>query len=358
MNIGVPREIKEEEYRVAVTPAGTGELAFRGHRVFVEAGAGMGSGFSDREYESAGAVVTDRETVFENSELIVKVKEPMPEEFPLFHKGQALFTYLHLAANPELVRFLVEHSITALGYETLEQGGRLPLLAPMSEVAGRMVVFMGAYFMQKPAGGRGIFPPGVVGLCPARVLILGAGVVGSNAARVAAGLGLDTLVLNRSIGRLKELDDLYRGRIKTRVLTGVSVEEGIRWADMAIGAVLVPGGRTPVLVRKELVKKMRKGSVVVDVSVDQGGCFETTKPTTHSAPTYEACGIVHYCVANMPGVYPRTSTLALTNATLPFIKIMAGKGIDRALGEEPSLRSAVNIRSGRIVHPALPGYEE
>ena len=353
MIIGIPREIKREEYRVAVTPAGAGELAEAGHTVLVEERAGEGSGFGDEEYRRQGAMVLSRDELFREAELIVKVKEPLPAEFGLFRQGQALFTYLHLAPNRELIAFLCERRVTALAYETLEHGGGLPLLAPMSEIAGRMAPLAGAWSLQRINGGAGLLPTGAVGVKPARAVILGAGTVGYNAARVAAGLGMEVTVLNRGVERLQRIDELFDGRVATLALSGAHIREEIRTADLVIGAVLVPGGRTPVLVTREMLATMKQGAVIVDVAVDQGGCCETTRPTTHDRPVYEVDGIVHYCVANMPGAYPRTSTLALTNATLPYVRLLADRGIDAAIAASPELASAVNIRDGRIVHPVL-----
>ncbi len=353
MIIGVPREIKEEEYRVAVTPAGAGALKRDGHTVLVEPGAGAGSGFSDDEYLEADADVVGREVLFEKAELIVKVKEPLPPEYGLLRQGQALFTFLHLAPNRELTELLLDRGIAAFGYETLRKDGSLPLLAPMSEIAGRMAPLVGSFYLQKIKGGRGVLCSGASGVKPARALILGAGVVGTNAARFSAALGMDTVVLNRDPERLRKIDEIFMGRVKTLPLTVHNLERELRDADVMVGAVLVPGARAPVLVTREMLSLMRKGAVIVDVSVDQGGCVETTRPTTHDDPVYEVEGVIHYGVANMPGAYPRTSTLALTNATLPYIKILAAKGVEKAVGEDPVMRSALNTYKGRIVHEGL-----
>ncbi|MBI5656197.1 MAG: alanine dehydrogenase [Geobacter sp.] len=353
MIIGIPREIKREEYRVAVTPGGTTELVGAGHTVLLEERAGEGSGFSDEEYRRQGALVLSRDELFREAELIVKVKEPLPAEFQLFRQGQALFTYLHLAPNRELTAFLCEQRVTALAYETLEHGGGLPLLAPMSEIAGRMAPLAGAWSLQRINGGAGLLPTGAVGVKPARAVILGAGMVGYNAARVAAGLGMEVTVLNRGVERLQRIDELFCGRVATLALSGAHIREEIRTADLVVGAVLVPGGRTPVLIMREMLATMKQGAVIVDVAVDQGGCCETTRPTSHDRPVYEVDGIIHYCVANMPGAYPRTSTLALTNATLPYVKLLADRGIEQSIASSPALSSAVNIRDGRIVHPML-----
>jgi len=353
MIIAVPKEIKKEEYRVAVTPAGVAELVAAGHEVLVEPSAGCGSGFSDDHYRQSGAAVVSRAELFGRGELIVKVKEPLAEEFTLLWEGQTLFTYLHLAANRELTRFLLERRITALAYETLEINGALPLLAPMSEVAGRMAPLAAAWSMQRFKGGAGLLPTGAVGVRPARVLILGAGTVGSYAARVAAGMGMDTVLLNRGIERLQRLDEVTGGRVRTGLLLRENLDAELREADVIIGAVLVPGGRTPQLITREMLGEMKPGAVIVDVAVDQGGCAATTHATTHDDPTYLVDGIVHYAVANMPGAYPRSSTLALANATLPYLLKFAGNGVAGAMAREPALATAVNVRDGRLVHPAL-----
>lgn len=353
MVIGIPKEIKKFEYRVGLTPAGSEELKRDGHAVLIETGAGEGSGFSDAEYLRAGADIVDRASLFKKADLIVKVKEPLPSEYALLREGQSLFTYLHLAPNYELTELLLKKRITAIGYETLEKDGLLPLLAPMSEIAGRMAPLMGAFYLQGVYGGEGLLPTGATGVKPARALILGAGVVGTNAARISIGLGMDTAVMNRGTARLQRLDEMFMGRLTTLPLTADSVREEIKNADMVIGAVLVPGGRTPVLISRAMLKTMKKGSVIIDVSVDQGGCAETSRPTTHDNPVYEVEGIVHYTVANMPGAYPRTSTMALTNATLPYIKILTAKGIEKALEEDTVIRSAVNTYKGKIIHKTL-----
>lgn len=353
MVIGIPREVKKEEYRVAVTPAGAAELAAAGHELLVESAAGSGSGFSDEQYLQSGARIVAREELFQSAALIVKVKEPLPEEFALFREGQALFTYLHLAPNRELTDFLLQRRVTALAYETLESNGMLPLLAPMSEVAGRMAPLVGAWCLQRCKGGAGLLPGGAIGVSPAKALILGGGTVGSHAARIAAAIGMETVVLNRSVERLQRIDELSNGRIRTGILLRDNINAEIRDADLVIGAVLVPGGRTPLLIPRNLLAGMKKGAVIVDVAVDQGGCAETTRPTTHDNPTYLVDGIVHYAVANMPGAYPRTSTLSLTNATLPFLMMLAADGVELAIEKHPVLATAVNIRDGRIVHGTL-----
>ncbi len=353
MIIGIPREIKKEEYRVAITPYGVAELKRDGHTILIESSAGEGSGFSDNEYLNEDADIVDRDTLFKKSDIILKVKEPLPEEYGLLREGQAIFTYLHLAPNRELAEILLKKKITGLAYETLQKDGALPLLAPMSEIAGRMAPLMGAYYLQKKYKGTGVLPTGATGVKPAKAVILGAGVVGSNAAHVCVGLGMDTFIMNRGVERLQKLDELFMGRLKTLPLTEHNIREEIVDADIIVGAILVPGGETPVLIKREMLKTMKQGAVIVDVSVDQGGCAETSKPTTHDTPIYVIDGIIHYCVANMPGAYPRTSTLALTNATFQYIKILAGKGVDRALKESGEIKSSLNTYKGEIANKAL-----
>jgi len=353
MIIGVPKEIKKDEFRVGITPAGVEELKLDGHTVLIEAGAGEGSGFSDEEYLNADADIVDRGTVFAKSDLIVKVKEPLPSEYGLFSERQAIFTFLHLAPNRELTEMLLSKRVTSLGYETLEKNGRLPLLFPMSEIAGRMAPFMGAYYLQSFRGGRGILPTGTIGVKPAKALILGAGVVGTNAATVCTGLLMDTVVIDKKMEGLQKIDEMFPGRVKTLPPSAQNVRNEIRDADIIIGAILVPGGKTPLLITRDMLKMMGRGTVIVDVSVDQGGCIETSRPTTHDEPVYEVDGIIHYTVANMPGAYPRTSTLALTNVTLPYIRTLANKGIESAVREDDQIRSSLNTYRGEIVHPAL-----
>ncbi len=353
MIIAVPKEIKTEEYRVGLTPAGAAELSTAGHEVLVQNDAGIGSGFSDDQYRQMGAEIVPRDELFRRAELVVKVKEPLPQEFELFREGQTLFTYLHLAPNPQLTRFLMARRLTALAYETLELNGALPLLAPMSEVAGRMAPLVAGWCLQRHRGGTGFLPTGAAGVRPAKAVILGGGTVGSHAARVAAGIGMDTIVLNRSMDRLRRIDELTDGRVRSGILTGEAIRSEIRDADLIIGAVLTTGGRTPLLLTGEMLGEMKKGAVIVDVSVDQGGCAATTRPTTHNAPTYIVNDIVHYAVANMPGAFPHTSTMALTNATLPYIMQLAARGIDSAIDEVPALATSVNVRDGRLIHPAL-----
>ncbi len=353
MIIGVPKEIKIEEFRVGLTPVGARELVRGGHAVLVETDAGTGSGFSDDEYRKAGAEISTREDVFLRAELVVKVKEPVTPEYPLLREGVGLFTYLHLAPNPELTRVLLEKKVTGLAYETLERDGKLPLLAPMSEIAGRMAPLMAAFYLQKFKGGSGILPTGVSGVRPGKIVVLGAGVVGTNAARVGMGLGMEAVVINRDPAGLQRIDELFKGRVRTLPMTVHALEEEIVDTDIIIGAVLVPGGRTPILITRDMLGSMKKGSVIVDVSIDQGGCTETSRPTTHDDPVFIVDGIVHYCVANMPGAYPRTSTLALTNATLPYVRVIADSGIKKAVQDDPVIKSALNTYHGKIVNKAL-----
>lgn len=350
MIIGVPKEIKDHEYRVSITPEGVRALKDGGHHVVIEPSAGVGSGFTDDEYRRAGATIARvKEEVFQQAELIVKVKEPLLSECHLFQPGQTLFTYLHLASLPELTKTLLERRVTAIAYETTEaKDGSLPMLKPMSEIAGRMSVQVGARYLEKTQGGRGVLLAGVPGVESAKVVVLGAGIVGSAATQIAVGMGAQVTVINLDIERLRHLDDLYRGRIVTRAATQAAIEESVPQADLVIGAVLVPGARAPKLVSRELVSRMKAGSVVVDVSVDQGGCFETTKPTTHSDPVYLVDGVLHYGVANMPGIVPRTSTLALTNATLPFIVRLASEGVERAVRSDHGLAKGVNLKDGKV----------
>lgn len=350
MVIGVPKEIKDHEYRVSVTPDGARVLQEAGHRVLVEPSAGEGSGFSDDDYRKAGAqVAPSKREVFDGAELIVKVKEPQLLECPLFRPGQTVFTYLHLAALPDLTRALLDAKVTAIAYETTEaEDGSLPMLTPMSEIAGRMAVQAGAFYLERIHGGRGLLLGGVPGVPPAKVVILGAGVVGSGAVRIAVGMGAQVTVFNLDLDPLRRLDEEYHGRIVTLASHQPWIDRAVEEADLVIGAVLVRGAKTPKLVRRETVSRMKPGSVMVDVSVDQGGCFETTRPTSHSAPTYEVDDVVHYCVSNMPGIVPRTSTLALTNATLPFIVRLASAGIEQAIRSVPGLARGVNIREGTV----------
>ncbi len=350
MVIGVPKEIKDNEYRVSVTPDGARVLRAGGHTVLVEPSAGEGSGFADDDYRQAGAAIAaNTHEVFERADLIVKVKEPQLSECHMFRPGQALFTYLHLAALPDLTRALLDAKITAIAYETTEAEDRsLPMLKPMSEIAGRMAVQVGAFYLERVRGGRGILLSGVPGVAPAKVVILGAGVVGSGATRIAVGMGAQVTVFNLDLEQLRRLDAEYQGRIVTLAANQPWIDRAVEGADLVIGAVLVRGAKAPKRVRRETVANMQPGSVMVDVSVDQGGCFETTRPTSHSKPTYDVDGVIHYCVSNMPGIVPRTSTLALTNATLPFIVRLASAGIDQAIRSDAGLARGVNVREGKV----------
>lgn len=353
--IGVPKEIKDHEYRVGLTPGSVRELTADGHTVVVQTGAGAEIGFSDTDYQAAGASIAETaEDVFATAEMIVKVKEPQPAECRRLRPGQLLFTYLHLAPDPEQARLLMESGCTAIAYETVtDQAGRLPLLAPMSEIAGRMAIQVGATALHKSAGGSGVLLGGVPGVLPGKVLVIGGGVVGANAARMAMGLGADVVLADRSVARLAQLDDLFGPRLKTVYASADALDQLVTDADLVVGAVLVVGAAAPKLVSREQLGRMRRGSVLVDVAIDQGGCFETSHATTHSDPTYMVDGIVHYCVANMPGAVARTSTQALNHATLPFVQALAGKGWRRALAEDPHLLAGLNVHDGRITHPAV-----
>ena len=355
MLIGVPKEVKTHEYRVGLVPGSVRELAHHGHEVIVEAGVGAGIGFDDREYRSAGArIATAAAEVFAAAELIVKVKEPQPQEVALLHPGQILFTYLHLAADKELTQSLIRSGAIAIGYETVTDArGGLPLLAPMSEVAGRMSVHVGAHCLEKEQGGIGVLLGGVPGVPAAKVVILGGGVAGTNAARMAMGMEAYVTVIDRSLPRLYELDLQFGAQLHTLYSTMENIEREVAAADLVIGAVLIPGAAAPRLVSRDLVRAMRPGTVIVDISIDQGGCFETSRPTTHAAPTYIEEGVVHYCVTNMPAAVARTSTVALNNATLPFVLALADHGWRGALAEDPHLRDGLNICRGRVTHPAV-----
>jgi len=351
MIIGVPKEIKNGEKRVAVTPQGVDALVAHHHRVVVEKGAGIGSGFSDREYEKAGAkVVEKKEDIWNEAHMVVKVKEPLEPEFPLMRPGQIIFTYLHLAADRELTHRLMESRIVGIGYETIqERDGSLPLLRPMSEIAGRASVLAGGMCLEAAHGGRGVLLCGASGVPPAKVVILGAGVAGSNACKVAVGIGARVSILDIQPARLSYLHDITQGHITTFISNRMTISEEITDADLVIGAVLIPGAQAPRLVTRQMLRRMRPGSAIVDISVDQGGCFETTHPTTHEHPTYLEEGIVHYCVANIPGAYPRTSTYALTNATFPYVLQMADKGYEKAMEENETLRKGLNLIDGKVV---------
>ena len=354
MRIGVPKEIKNQEYRVGLVPDSVRELAGRGHEVLVEKGAGAGIGCDDAAYKAAGAAIApDADAVFAESEMIVKVKEPQEVEWKRLTEKHILFTYLHLAPDPAQTIGLMESGCTAIAYETITdaQGG-LPLLAPMSEVAGRLSIIEGGFFLKRSAGGRGLLLSGVPGTAPANIAVIGGGVVGTNAAKLAVGVGAKVTILDRSLPRLRQLDDMFAGTLSTRYSTEAAIEEAVSEADLVIGAVLVPGAAAPKLVRRGHLAGMRKGAVMCDVAIDQGGCFETSKPTTHEDPVYEVDGVVHYCVANMPGSVPLTSSNALNNATLPFTLALAGKGA-AALDDDPHLMAGLNVRGGKIIHPAV-----
>ncbi len=355
MKIGVPKEIKTHEYRVGLTPAGARELAQHGHQVLVERDAGAGIGFGDDVYRNAGATVLDSAAeVFATADLIVKVKEPQPAEIALLRKGQILFTYLHLAADKVQTLGLMKSGATCIAYETVtDRAGTLPLLAPMSEVAGRMAVQVGAHCLEREQGGAGILLGGVPGVPPAKVVVLGGGVSGTNAARMAVGLEASVTIIDKSLPRLKELDLQFGPRATTLFATTAAIEQAVLAADLVIGAVLVPGAAAPKLVTRDMVRRMRPGSVLVDIAIDQGGCFETSRPTTHSHPTYVEEGVVHYCVTNMPGAVARTSTHALTNATLPFVLALAGKGWRQAMLDDEHLAEGLNIHAGQVTHIAV-----
>jgi alanine dehydrogenase len=355
MKVGVPTETKPDEYRVALTPAGARELREQGHEVLVQAGAGQGSTIPDAEYEAQGArIVPDAETVFEEADMVLKVKEPQPDEVELLRPEQVLFTYLHLAPAPELTRALCQTGATCLAYETVEDSqGRLPLLAPMSEVAGKIATQAGAFFLEKPMGGRGVLLAGVPGVAAANVMIIGGGVVGFNAAAIAIGMEADVFVYDRNIDRLRELDVAFGGRASTVYSSTLAIEEMLPRVDLVIGAVLIHGARAPYVIKREQLALMKERAVLVDVSIDQGGCFETSRPTTHSDPVYEVEGITHYCVTNMPGAVPVTSTFALTNATLPYVLALADHGVKEAISRDPGLRPGVNVAAGKVTHPAV-----
>ena len=349
MRVGVPREIKVQEHRVGLTPMAVREYVANGHEVIVQSGAGLGIGADDAAYVAAGArIVPGAAEVFASAEMIVKVKEPQPAEWKMLRRGQILFTYLHLAPDPEQAHGLLESGCTAIAYETVtDDRGGLPLLAPMSEVAGRLAIEAAAFSLRKPAGGKGLLLGGVPGVVPARVVVIGGGVVGTHAARMAVGLGAEVSVLDRSIPRLRQLDELFQGRARTRFSSVATIEEEVLQADVVIGAVLIPGASAPRVVSRAMLSRMKPRSVLVDVAIDQGGCFETSRPTTHDAPTYEVDDIIHYCVANMPGAVPATSSHALNHATLPFGLALAAKG-ERAMVDDVHLRRGLNIHRGRI----------
>ncbi len=352
MKVGIPKEVKDNEFRVAATPEGVRELVADGHDVVVETAAGVGSAIGDEDFAAAGAsIAPDADEVFAVADMIVKVKEPQPQEFPRFREGQVLFTYLHLAADEGLTRFLAERGVQSVAYETVQTpDGRLPLLAPMSEIAGRMAPQEGAAVLERPAGGRGVLMGGASGVAPARVVILGAGMAGANAAQIAAGMEAEVTVVDRNVDRLRDIDRVWHGRIQTVMSSGLAIERLVLSADLVVGAVLVPGAKAPHLVDASLVSRMQPGAVLVDISIDQGGCFETSHVTTHSDPTYVVDGVVHYCVGNMPGAVPRTSTYALTNVTLPYVLSIADLGLDAAIERDPALALGVNVYGGAITN--------
>jgi alanine dehydrogenase len=354
MKIGVAKEIKTDEYRVALTPAGARELVERGHDVTVETGAGDGSSFPDGAYEAVGARIGSVDDVWGDAELLLKVKEPIESEYGRLREGLVLFTYLHIAADEPLTRALVESGITAVAYETVETDQRaLPLLAPMSEIAGRLAAQAGAYFLEKPLGGRGLLLAGIPGVAPGRVVIIGGGIVGYNAAVITLGLGANVTILERSIDRMRHLDEVLSGRVSLVMSSTLQIEESVTDADVVIGAVLIPGALAPKLITRAMLRGMKDGAVFCDVAIDQGGCAETSRPTTHSEPVYEVEGVTHYCVANMPGAVPITSTKALTNATLPYVEAIADHGLAEAVARDPSLARGVNVLDGRITYQAV-----
>jgi len=352
VKVGVPTEIKADEYRVALTPSGVRELTDHGHGVFIQAGAGEGSAIPDDHYAAQGAtIVPDADAVFGEAELIVKVKEPQPEEVARLQPRHTLFTYLHLAPDPELTRGLLESGATCIAYETVtDERGRLPLLAPMSEVAGKIATQAGAFMLEKPLGGRGLLLGGVPGVAAGKVMVIGGGVVGQNAAEIAIGLGAETYVYDRNIDRLRELEVLLNGRCSTCFASTLEIEQRLPDMDLVIGAVLIHGAKAPWVIRRSQLQMMKRNAVMVDVSIDQGGCFETSRPTTHSDPTYEVDGITHYCVANMPGAVPITSTWALTNATMPYLLKLADQGVHRALGADPGFMKGLNVAAGKLTY--------
>ena len=354
MKVGVAKEIKTDEYRVALTPAGARELVQRGHDVLIETGAGEGSAFSDAAYEAAGARIAVVDDVWAEADLLLKVKEPIAPEYDRLREGLVLFTYLHIAADEPLTRALIDSGITAVAYETVEtDGGALPLLAPMSEIAGRLAAQAGAYFLEKPLGGRGLLLGGVPGVAPGRVVVIGGGIVGYNAAVIAIGLGANVTILERSIDRMRHLEEVLSGRVSLIMSSSLQIEESVQEADVVIGAVLIPGALAPKLITREMVAGMKEGAVLADVAIDQGGCAETSHPTTHSEPVYTAEGVTHYCVANMPGAVPITSTKGLTNATLPYVEAIADHGLAEAVARDPALARGVNVVDGQITYEAV-----
>ncbi|HET9478696.1 MAG TPA: alanine dehydrogenase [Pyrinomonadaceae bacterium] len=355
MIVGLPKEIKDNEYRVGLTPAGVRALKDAGHQIMVERDAGAGSGFENALYERAGATIIDSaDEVWGQAEMIVKVKEPIAQEYPRMREGQLLFTYLHLAPDRELTRQLLDRKVTGIAYETItDRRGQLPLLTPMSEVAGRMAIQVGAHYLEKMSGGRGILLGGVPGVPAARVVIIGGGVVGTNAAKIAVGMGAHVTIIDNNLDRLRELDDIFLSKISTLASSAYMIQDAISQADLIVGAVLVKGAAAPKLVTRSMLKEVPNGALIVDVAVDQGGCIETTHPTTHSNPTYYVEGVLHYCVANMPGAVPRTSTFALTNATLPYALKLANKGFLHAIASDPGLKEGVNTFAGECTYEAV-----
>jgi alanine dehydrogenase len=353
MRIGVAKEIKQDEYRVALTPAGALELTRQGHEVVIETGAGLGSAMPDADYERVGARISSVDDVWESSDLVLKVKEPIEPEYSRLREGLILFTYLHIAADEPLTRALLDSGITAVAYETVEVGRTLPLLAPMSEVAGRLASQAGAYFLEKPLGGRGLLLGGVPGVAPGRVVIVGGGVVGYNAAVIALGLGAQVTILERSIDRMRHLEEVLSGRVTLLMSSSLQIEASVTDADLVIGAVLIPGAVAPKLVTRQMIGEMKDGAVVVDVAIDQGGCFETSHATTHADPVYVVDGVTHYCVANMPGAVPITSTKSLTNATLPYVEAIANRGLRDAVANDSALAKGVNVVDGKLTYEAV-----
>jgi len=355
MLIGVPKEIKVHEYRVGLSSSSVRELSHHGHTIYVQAGAGLGIGIDDQAYQSAGATIIDSaEEVFAKAEMIVKVKEPQVNECKMLREGQLLFTYLHLAPDPEQTKGLIDSGCTAIAYETVtDSSGGLPLLAPMSEVAGRMSIQAGASALEKEKGGRGMLLGGVPGVLPAKVVVIGGGVSGTHSAQMAVGMGADVTIVERSLKRMRQLEEIFNGSVKTVYSTVDALEALLPSADLVVGAVLVPGAAAPKLINREMLRQMQDGAVVVDIAIDQGGCLETSRPTTHSDPTYIEEGVVHYCVANMPGAVARTSALALNNATLPFTLALAGKGWRKALADDPHLQNGLNIHAGNVTYEAV-----
>ncbi|MBW2122679.1 MAG: alanine dehydrogenase [Deltaproteobacteria bacterium] len=355
MIVGIPREIKKQEYRVGIVPAGVKELVKNNHQVIIQRGAGTGSGITDEEYQAAGARILDTaRAIYEEAEMVMKVKEPLPEEYDLLREDQLLYTYLHLAAAPERTQALLERKVIAIAYETIQlEDGSLPLLTPMSEIAGRMSIQVGAYHLQKEQGGRGVLLGGVPGVAPGNVAILGGGTVGTNAARIAVGIGARVTILDVNLDRLRYLDDIFGSKIVPLMSDSHNVEEAVIHADLVIGAVLIPGARAPRLVTRPMLSEMKRGAVIVDVAVDQGGCIETIHPTYHDNPTYEVDGVIHYGVANMPGAVARTSTFALTNTTLPYAVKIANLGWKAAVRENKGLLKGLNVAEGKLVCPAV-----